>query len=244
MHDGSNYVARRDLYITIIGPEYNDFYSPVIDSIFLYKPYDVPLLGQDGIRPDPKVLNGVIKQSINVNMEINNVNNTTFVGNQLRIEVCLNLTTNNTSVFNVDFSGLTFTDEYNDAIYMSNDIDFDSMDDFTRIDSIVVDADTSNIKFGYYKDIYYFVYSEDENLEFDIYVGQENPSTQEFEGKFDVDRQISNKKILKDILGNTVRVTDNKGRVYVVYTKYQSCDVYSVKGSEHFAYNPNSYSQD
>ncbi len=238
--DGSEWIARNDLYIKITGPKYNDYYSPVIETIFLYKPYKVSLVGQFGEKvQDPKTLNGLDKYSINVAMSLNGVNNSTYIGRQFRIDVALNITTKNTGTFDLDLGNIKFADQYNDAIYMRNDIDFSSMEDFRRIDSIAVGAGDTNIRFGYYTDIYYFVYSEDENLEFDVYVGQKNPETEEYEGVYNENRKISDTKELKDILGNVVQIRDNKGNWHKVFTKYQWCDVYRIEGGEHFAYNPN-----
>ena len=238
--DGSEWNARRDLYIKITGPDYNDYYSPVIETIFLYKPYKVSLVGQFGEKvEDPKTLNGLDKYSINVAMSLNGVNNSTYIGRQFRIDVALNITTKNTGTFNMDFSNIEFADKYNDAIYMRNDIDFDAMEDFKRVDSIAINSGDVNIRFGYYTDIYYFVYSEDESLEFDVYVGQQNTETEEYEGVYDANRKISETKELKDILGNVVKIRDNAGKWHIVYTKYQWCDIYRIDGGEHFAYNPN-----
>lgn len=238
--DGSEYVARNDLYIRITGPKFNDYYSPVIETIFLYKPYKVSLVGQFGEKvEDPKTLNGLDKYSINVAMSLNGVNNSTYIGRQFRIDVALNITTKNTGTFDMDFSNIKFADQYNDAIYMRNDIDFDTMEDFRRVDSIVVNSGDDNIRFGYYTDIYYFVYSEDESLEFDVYVGQKDADTEEYEGVYSENRRISETKELRDILGNLVRIRDNAGKWHTVYTKYQWCDVYRIEGGEHFAYNPN-----
>ena len=233
--------ARNDFYISIKGPDYNDYYSPVIETMFLYKPYGVTLVGQYGLKvEDPKEYNGVEKYRINLGMQINNIDNSTYIGQSLRLRIALSITTRNTGSFNMDFSNITFADQYNDAIYMTNSIDFTTMEDFKRIDNLT-SKDETNVKFGYYADIYYFVYSTDENLEFDIYVGQLNEDTKDYYGQFGHNRIISGTKELRDILGNVISIRDNMGQWHVVYTKYQNCHVYRVQGGEHFAYNPNEY---
>lgn len=233
-------VARNDLYIRITGPDYNDYYSPVIETIFLYKPYDVPLVGQLGESvKDPKTFNGLEKYSINVDMSLNSLDNSTFIGRQFSIKIFLNVTTKNLGIFDVDFSNISLKDKFNDAIYMCNNIEFDSLDDFQRVDNSAINNDSANIRFGNNCEIYYFVYSEDEDLEFDIYVGQRNPETNVYEGVYNELRKISETTVLKDILGNIIRVRDNTGKFHVVYCKHQYCDVYKIEGGEHFAYNPN-----
>ena len=234
--------ARNDFYISIKGPNYNDYYSPVIETIFLYKPYGVLLVGQHGLKvEDSTVYNGVEKYRINLGMQLNNVDNSTFIGQSLRLRIALSITTKNTGSFDMDFTNLVFADQYNDAIYMTNSFNFDEMEDFTRIDSISTQNGSNGIKFGYYTDIYYFVYSTDENLEFDVYVGQKDVDTEEYYGVFGHNRVITTTKELKDILGNVVRIRDNAGKWHIVYTKYQNCDIYKVQGGTHFAYNPNDY---
>ena len=233
--------ARNDFYISIKGPDYNDYYSPVIETIFLYKPYGVIMVGQHGLKVEnPKEYNGVEKYRINLGMQLNNVDNSTYIGQSLRLRIALSITTRNTCAFDLDFSNLAFADQYNDAIYVTNDVDFDTMEDFTRIDSITATGNTG-VRFGYYSDIYYFVYSEDPNLEFDVYVGHLDEDTKDYYGQFGHNRVISGTKELKDILGNIVRIRDNQGHWHTVYTKYQNCHVYRVQGGEHFAYNPNNY---
>lgn len=239
--DGELY-AKNDFYISIQGPKYNDYYGPIIDTIYLNKPYNVTLVGQNGLKvEDPSVFNGVEKYKINLDMELNGVNNSTYAGTQLRVDVKLNITVSNVSVFNVDFTDIVFKDTYTDAIYMTNSIDFDGFEDFRRIDSIAVSGGDVEIKFGYYTDIYYFVYSNDENLEFDIFVGQTDSQTDEYVGVYDPARQISATKELRDILGNVVKVRDNSGKWHIVYTKYQEYVVYKIDGVEHYAYNNNDY---
>lgn len=233
--------ARNDFYISIKGPDYSGYYSPVIETIFLYKPYGVTMVGQYGLQVEnPKEYNGVEKYRINLGMQLNNVDNSTYIGQSLRLRIALNITTRNTGSFDMDFSNIKFADQYTDAIYMTNSIDFTTMEDFKRVDSITSQEET-NIKFGYYTDIYYFVYSSDANLEFDIYVGQLDEDTKEYYGQFGHNRVISGTKELRDVLGNVIRIRDNMGQWHVVYTKYQNCHVYRIQGGEHFAYNPNDY---
>lgn len=241
--DGTNFVARTDLYVSVEGPKYNDYYSPVINNIYMYKAAaNLPFFGDRGIViENPKELNGYHKQNINITVDSGSVNNSTYAGKQLRIRVNLIITVKNDAILDLDFTNIEFKDEYADAIYMTNSIEFDSMDTFQRVDYMNVNSeeDYLNLNFGANTEIYYFVYSEDEELEFDVYVGQKNPLNGVFEAVYDETRLISQTKQLLDILGNAVRVRDNAGNWHNVLVKYQYYDVYLLSGNTHFAFNPN-----
>ena len=134
------------------------------------------------------------------------------------------VTTNSTDLYDVDFSNLIFSSYGADTIYVSNQYTLSNWTDYQQ----VYDTSKNNnlgIKFGYNTEIYFFIDS-DYGLTFDLYVGNNDEAN-----------KVTSYKKLKDIVGNTVKVT--MGAVdYEIYVMYQSENIYGGIGAQPFlAYN-------
>ena len=220
---------KENVYLNIIGPEYNDFYNPVINRIYLYLNYDWPLT-TDGIAiENAQEFDGML----NIPVDISGQEQKPYPGDQYRIKINLTITSINETRMQLDFENMNFNN-YTDAIYVTSNFDFEDFNDFQRIDNL--SKTTHNpVYFGKSTDLYYFVVAE-EDLDFDVIVGE--MQGEDYVASSNPERIISDSKQLFDIAGNAVTVFLN-GKLYNVYVKYQAYDIFQVMGTNHWAFNSN-----
>ena len=141
-----------------------------------------------------------------------------YVKTGYSISVHFDLQQKNLRKANVDFNQLQFIDSYKDAILITNDVAFKDYSSFVVIDEFTKSTAAKDITFGSTSDIYYLIAS-DHSLDFDFYhkVGEEYV-------------KISEDCLLRDIAGNEIEIEYNN-KLYKVYAKYQSVDLYSVDSS-------------
>lgn len=217
------------LRIDIKGPEYNDYYTPMIKRIY-WSMNDRVFVSAGMVVEDPKTCNGVIGESLS----FEGYHSQPEAGGQYRLNLSFDLNSYNEGYTSIDYSGLQFDNTYSDAFFVTGRIDFDEYTDFTRIDYL---SCTQNITLGISNDddIYYFTTGE-LSLDWGIYVGVYNELTQTYEGVKDESRKITSYTRLKDIKGNYIEVYINNTKVNV-YVLYQNCDVFGDIGDCYFAYN-------
>ena len=226
--ENGEWVCLQNLYVTITGPKYNDYYSPVIERVYMELNYDGHIATNGIPVEDATVFNGIQDYQV----DISGLYDVPNPIHQYKLETSLILTRINNDVIKLDCHQMAF-DGYNDMIYATNNINFDDYTDFIRLNNISVTGDI-NLNFGSTLDIYYFVAS-DSGMDFDVYVGQVEEGTNNYVGIKDEKRKISATKKLYDIVGNEVKISLG-GKMYSVYVKYQDCDVYDLQGKVHFAF--------
>jgi len=227
-NDGS-WTCLDNLYVNIRGLDYNDYYSPVIERIYI-KYFDVNIETHGIPVTNPRTLNGIEGYRVDYSGQTNQP----YYSDQYKIAISLIITNLNTDVVKVNFNNMDFSENSNsDAVYVTNTFRFNSLSDFIRVDNL---SCTGNIDlaFGTTTDIYYFALS-DAPLDFDVYVGHVEEGTNKYVGIKDENRKISSSKKLYDIAGNEIIFYLN-GRPFNIYVKYQDCEVYNLQGSQHFAY--------
>jgi len=229
-YEGGEWQCLNNLYVTISGPDYNDYYSPVIERVFMELNYDGNIFAGGVPVEDSKTFNGIKDLPV----DISGLSDKPYSLNQYGIFITLSLTTLNVDSIRVDFGALEFTDQNNDAIFATNTAIFSNIAYFSQIYALNC-AEQDDVRFGSNIDIFYIVLA-DTPLDFDIYVGQVEEGTDQYVGIKDEKRKISATKKLCDIAGNEVKV-ELYGKMYNVYVKYQNCDIYALQGTRHFAYN-------
>lgn len=212
---GSKEKYRDNLYFDIIGKKYNTIYCEIIHGLTAKsEQYTGSSLDKGRYEvKDAKEFNGILGAKVEVPYR--------WAQDQCTFNFYLDVSDVNESNYQINCSQIEFgVDDgtgSSGTILMTNNINFESSDDFVRVtswnkDDINTTGYNDSISFGVSTEIYYFVTNP--SLQFDIYMGS------------DSDLKISTSTPLKDIVGNDVYISYNNKR-YQVYVKYQSVEVYS-----------------
>lgn len=202
-----------NLFLNFSGKEYNEYYSEVITTVYVNAITGSVISTGAGNVENPETYNGVNGMLIDLYQKA--------PGDQYKLDISVIVTNINDGKYSVDFSRIDFEDFYYDCIYVTNNINFESNEDFVSTKNL-----NNDIMFGRNTEIFYFVVSNTP-LDFDLYVNTN-----------DEDRKITNTKQLLDIAGNAVRVYLN-GREYDVYIKYQAYEIYGTATNEYLAFTSN-----
>lgn len=212
------------LYVDIVGPEVVNHKSPRIGSV------DIKCSGEPVFKNDKAIF-------VEEGSEINGIRNQ-VVGNSEFVEgndsyafrFTISLSNNRTEAYQVDFTNMELPKVSSQGVYVSNDVDFDELTDFTLVNYLTA-AKTSDdvsdkmklVNFGYFRDIYFIVVSDVE-FSFNIYLDPSDPTS-----------RVSITRPLYDIVGNplTIEVGGEDREVRVMYLDV-IYDIYKTTGDYRF----------
>lgn len=210
MENGQNYkFLKGKLFVDVFGPESNNYLIPRIEKLSISS-------------PSANLIDSLItvQDSHITGVEITKNKETLSSLWQRKMVIEPILTQVQSQYKSIDMTSMGFSNQ-SEAIYMTNNINFEDDIDFTGVDSLTKFNET--IEFGLSKDIYYFTVSESENFEFDVYVNYDGDSASKDEVFC-----ISETKQLYDIAGNKIQIQRKNGERYDVKIKYLKCSIYNI----------------
>lgn len=185
-----------DLYITIKGDEYKDYKSIKIKTVNISNNREPLTPFQPAVVNDPKVFNGLEEYRVSLYQK--------EPSDEYLLKVELDLCDVMSTPTNVDFSQISKPSVAGEVIYVTNDIEFDNIEDFDEV------YHSNKGSFGQaglspYYDMYYLVRCyTDPNFDFEIRLDPNDPDT-----------AISSSAIICDIIGNPLTIEIN-GEVFYV----------------------------